>query len=169
MRNFQPFSKRKLLVIASKSNLKKGRKSHNKWEDESPYNCKKLLMQKSEIYYKKTTFEKFDHKITDEMFIQLVVITVKKDRSVKIALAARSVNNAISKNKYQMPDLENLMDKIAEIKNGKEEGEVFFTSFDMLHAYGQTVLHPNTAKHCNFQNIGGKWQVRMLSTPDFMA
>ena len=61
------------------------------------------------------------------MFIQPVVITVKNVRTVKIALAARSVNNAILKNKYQMPDLENLMDKIAEIKNGKKEGEVFFT------------------------------------------
>ena len=89
--------------------------------------------------------------ITDEMFIQPVVFTVKKERSVKIALDARSLNNAILKNKYQMPDLENLMDKIAEIINGKEEGEVFFTSLDMLYAYGQTVLHPKTAKHCNFQ------------------
>ena len=34
-------------------------------------------------------------KISDEMFIQPVVITVKKDRSVKIAMDARSLNNAI--------------------------------------------------------------------------
>ena len=38
-------------------------------------------------------------KMTDEMFIQPVVITVKKDRIVKIALDARSLNNVILKDK----------------------------------------------------------------------
>ena len=45
-------------------------------------------------------------KKTDDMFIQHLVITVKKDRSVKVALDARSLNNAILKNRYQMPNLE---------------------------------------------------------------
>ena len=43
--------------------------------------------------------EKID-KVTNEIFIQPVVITIKKDRSVKIALNARSLNNAILKDKY---------------------------------------------------------------------
>ena len=70
-------------------------------------------------------------KVTDEMFIQPVVITVKKDRSVKIALDARLLNNAILKNKYQMPNLESLMEKVAEIVNDNNDGEAFFTSLDM--------------------------------------
>ena len=93
-------------------------------------------------------------KIPDEMFIQPVVITVKKDRSVKIALDARSLNNAILKRKHQMPNLENLMENIAEIVNEDKEGEVMFSSLDMLNAYGQTLLHPHTAKHCIFQILG---------------
>ena len=48
------------------------------------------------------------------------------------------------------------MEKIAEIVNGKEEGEVRFTSLEMLYAYGQTTLHPETAKRSNFQIIGGE-------------
>ena len=92
-------------------------------------------------------------KITDEMFIQPVVITVKKDRSVKIAPDARSLNNANLKNKYQMPNLESLMEKVAEIVNNNNECEVFFTSLDMKYAYGQTILHHETAKHCNFQIV----------------
>ena len=75
-------------------------------------------------------------KITDEMFIQPVVITVKKDRSVKIALDARSLNNAILKDKYQMPNLASLMENIGEIINVKQEGDVWFTSLDMVYAYG---------------------------------
>ena len=48
------------------------------------------------------------------------------------------------------------MKHIAENINGKQEGDVWFTSLDMVQAYGQTVLHPEAAKHCNFQIIGGK-------------
>ena len=48
-----------------------------------------------------------------EMFSQPVVVTDKKDRSVKITLDARSLKNAILKDKYQMSNLVNL-EKIAE-------------------------------------------------------
>ena len=90
------------------------------------------------------------------MFIQPVVTTVKKDRSFKVALDARSLNNAILKKKYQMPNLESLIEKEAENVNAKVEGEVFFTALYMRHAYAQTVLHPESVKHCNFQIIGGE-------------
>ena len=39
-------------------------------------------------------------KITDQTFIQTVVITVKKDRSLKVAQDARFLNKTILKNKY---------------------------------------------------------------------
>ena len=68
-------------------------------------------------------------KITDEIFIQPVVITVQNDRNVQIALDARSLNNAIFKNEYQMTDLGTLMDKIAEVITNKKEGNVLFNSF----------------------------------------
>ena len=62
-------------------------------------------------------------KINDEVFIQPVVITVKKDKSVKIALDARSLNDAIQKDKYQMPNLFTLMEQVAEIiKTTKMKG-----------------------------------------------
>ena len=93
--------------------------------------------------------------IKDDVFIQPVVITVKKDRSVKIVLDARALNNSMAKDKYQMPNLENLMDMIAEKINGKE-GEVWYSSVDMKYAYGQVPLDESTAKHSKFQTIGGK-------------
>ena len=34
--------------------------------------------------------------------------------------------------------------------------EAWFLSVDMTYAYGQVPLHLLTAKHCNFQIIGGK-------------
>ena len=98
--------------------------------------------------------EKIDEK-KDDVFIQPTVITVKKDRSVKIALDARALNQAIDKDKYQMPNLDNLLDMVAE-KLDTEEGEAWFSSIDMTYAYGQVPLHQLTAKQCNFQIIGGE-------------
>ena len=52
-----------------------------------------------------------------------------------------------------MPNLENLMDMIADKIDGNE-GEVLYSSVDMKYAYGQIPLDESTAKHCNFQIIG---------------
>ena len=50
----------------------------------------------------------------NDVSIHATVITVKKDRSGKIALEARALNQAIEKDKYQRPNLENLLDMVAE-------------------------------------------------------
>ena len=55
-----------------------------------------------------------------------------------------------------MPNLESLNEKVAEKVYATTEGEVFFTSLDMKDAYGKTVLHPETLKHCNFQIVRGE-------------
>ena len=98
--------------------------------------------------------EKVD-KIQDDVFIQPTVITVKKDKSVKIALDARALNQSIAKDKYQMPNLDNLIDMIAE-KLDEKSGEAWYSSVDMTYAYGQIPLQELTKRHCNFQIVGGK-------------
>ena len=52
-------------------------------------------------------------KCSDEYFISPVVITVKKDKSVKIALDSKELNDAIHKNKYQMQSIDHLIDVVA--------------------------------------------------------
>ena len=94
--------------------------------------------------------------VSDEVFIKPVVVTVKKDKTVKIALDARSLNNATLKEKYQLPNHDNVMEQVAEIINSDNQEEVLFTYFDMLYAYGQIELNPETPRHCNFQIIGGR-------------
>ena len=81
--------------------------------------------------------------------------TVKKDKSVKIALDARALNESIAKDKYQMPNFDNLVDLIAEKLDEKKAGEAWYSSVDMTYAYGQVPLHELTKRHCNFQIIGG--------------
>ena len=74
-------------------------------------------------------------KIRDDVFIQPTVITVKKDKSVKIALDARALNDYTAKDKYQMPNLDNLIDLIAEKLDENKTGEAWYSSVDMTYAY----------------------------------
>ena len=71
----------------------------------------------------------------DYVFIQPTVITVRKDKFVKIALDARALNQSIAEDKYQMPNLDNLIDMIAE-KLDKKEGEAWYSPVGMTYAYG---------------------------------
>ena len=54
---------------------------------------------------------------------------------MKIALDARALNKSIAKDKYQMPNLDNLIDMVAE-ELEKSEGEAWYSSVDMTHAFG---------------------------------
>ena len=51
-------------------------------------------------------------------------------------------------------NLENVMDKIAEIVDQKE-GDTWLSTLDLKYEYGQVELNPQTARHCNFQIVGG--------------
>ena len=46
------------------------------------------------------------------------------------------------------------MDMVAEKIEG--QGEVLYSSVDLKYAYGQVPLLESTARHCNFQLLGGK-------------
>ena len=130
----------------AKISQQKGRRIPIQLPDQVDKEIKKML--------KDGLDEKVD-KIQDEVFIQPTVITVKNDKSVKIALDARALNESIAKDKYQMPNLDNLIDMIAE-ELEKSEGEAWYSSVDMTYAYGQIPLHELTKSHCNFQIVGGK-------------
>ena len=103
---------------------------------------------------KEGRIEKVD-KNQDDVFIQPTVITVKKDKSGKIALDARALYQPIAKDKYQMPNLDSFIDLIAE-KQDEKEGEAWYSLVDMTYAYGQIPLQELTKRHCNFQMVGGK-------------
>ena len=45
-------------------------------------------------------------------FVSPIVITVKKDGSVKLALESRELNKQVHKNEYQMPNIEEFVDTI---------------------------------------------------------
>ena len=58
-------------------------------------------------------------KISDNVNISPVVITVKHDKSIKIGLDSKLLNEAIEKNKYKMQLIDYLMDLVAKYISDK--------------------------------------------------
>ena len=108
----------------AKISLQKGRRIPIQLQNAVDAEIKRLL--------KDDDIEKINE-IKDDVYIQPTVITVKKDRSVKIALDARALHQAIDKDKYQMPNLDNLLDMVAD-KLDNENGEAWYSSVDMAYA-----------------------------------
>ena len=97
-------------------------------------------------------------KCPDDRFVSPVVITVKKDKSVKIALDSKKLNKAIHKNKYQMQSIDHLVDAVALYITQRKDspGTFWFSKIDLKYAYSQIPLDDSIAKHCNFSILGGK-------------
>ena len=93
-------------------------------------------------------------KPTENCFISPAVITIKKDKSVKIAIDSRNSNKYCMKRKAAMPNTEDLISKISAniTKNG---GKIWMSKIDLDYAYGQAKLSREALKHCVFSIIGG--------------
>ena len=61
---------------------------------------------------------------TEYQYLIPIVITVKRDGSLKLALDSKELNTAVCKNKYQMPNIEDLMDRIAELISAKSQEKI---------------------------------------------
>ena len=120
----------------------------------------KLLVEQGHI-------EKLD-KCTTDFFIAPIVLTAKKDGSIKLAPNAKPMNAQIWKNKYQMPNIHELIDSAAQIKTRNVPGKVWFTSLDSKYAFSQLPLSSLTSSHCKF-NCVARRRERTDSRPDFMG
>ena len=63
-----------------------------------------------------------------DFFIAPIVLTAKKDGSIKLALKAQQMNAQIWKNKYHMPNFHQLIDSVAQIITKDVPGKVWFGS-----------------------------------------
>ena len=87
-------------------------------------------------------------KCTSDCFIASTVITVKKDK--------QPINRQLFQNKYQMPNVDEIIDGVNQIITENKEGTLYFTVLDLKYAYSQLKLALDTAKQCNFNIVGGK-------------
>ena len=95
---------------------------------------------------------------SDQYFISPIVNTVKRDQTKKLALDSKVVNKSMHKNKYQMPNIETLMDSISQIiteYKTEQADKTYSSTIDLKYAYSLLNLHPETAKHCNFNIASG--------------
>ena len=67
-------------------------------------------------------------KCSDQFFISPIVITGKKDQSIKIALDSKILNKAVHKNKYQMPNIYPLMQTISQTLSTAPQETAYFTT-----------------------------------------
>ena len=92
----------------------------------------------------------------DKFFISPIVITVKTDQAIKLALDSKILNKAIHKNNYQMPNIDTLIESISQqIGAPAPQNTTYFSTLDLKYAYSQLNLDPNTENHGNFNIISG--------------
>ena len=128
------------------------------------------LQPKVKIELEKLLNEGHIEKLTncsDQFFISLIVITVKKDQSIKIALDSKILNKAVHKNKYQMPNIDALIQTISQTLSTAPQETAYFTTLDLQYAYSQLNLHSDTARHCNFNLVSGDMTGAYCSNTEF--
>ena len=94
--------------------------------------------------------------LDEDTFVSPAVIAVKSDGSVKIAMDAIQLNKQIVKKKSQMPNLQELLDRISVKINKIPELKLYITVIDLKYAFGQIRLHEETSRHCVIAIVGGK-------------
>ena len=95
--------------------------------------------------------------IDENCFVSLAVITVKKDKSVKIALDSRKLIEIAVKRKTQMPNMKELISSIPrKIADGPAD-EIWISKFDLDYAYCQLILSREARNLCIFAVTGGNF------------
>ena len=71
-------------------------------------------------------------------------------------MEAKPINRHLFKNKYQVPNVDELIDEVSQIVTENKKGTLDFTVLDLKHACSQLNFAANTVKQCNFNIVGGK-------------
>ena len=118
-----------------------------------PIHFQKIVKNELEKIIEKGHMEKAD-KTTENCFVSPAFETIKKDKSVKIALGSRKLNEPCIKRKATKPNMEELISKIS-AKITKKYGELWMSKINLDYAYGQAKLSTEASRHCVFSIIGG--------------
>ena len=98
-----------------------------------PIHVKNSVRCDLEKLIEKGHLEKADQ-TTENCFVSPAVITMKKDKLVKIAIDSRKLNESCEKRKATMPNKEELISKIS-TEITKSKGEVWMSKIDLDYAY----------------------------------
>ena len=122
-----------------------------------PIHFQRIVKNENELdkLIEKGHLEKAD-KTTENCFVSPAVITIKKDKSVKIALDSRKLNKSCIKRKATMHNMEELISQFS-AKITQSDGEIWMSKIDLDCAYGQAKLSAEASRHCVLSFIGGEF------------
>ena len=95
--------------------------------------------------------------VDEDCFVSPVVITIKSDKSVKIALDSRKLNDSCIKMRPHMPNMEELLNQISVEITRDRTVQLFLSKIDLDYAYGQMKLSEETSRQCVFALTGGNF------------
>ena len=95
--------------------------------------------------------------VDEVCFVSLVVITVKNNKSVKIALDSWKLNDSCIKMRPHMPNMEEVLNQISVEFSRDRTLQLFISNVDLDYAYGQMNLSEETRRQCVFAITGGKF------------
>ena len=95
--------------------------------------------------------------VDEDCFVSPVVITIKSDKSVKIALDSRKLNDSCIKMRPHMPNMEDLLHQISVEITRDRTKQLFLSKIDLDYAYGQMKLSEETSRQCVFALTGGNF------------
>ena len=95
--------------------------------------------------------------VDEDCFVSTVVITVKNDKSVKIALDSQKLNDSCIKVRPHMPNMEEPLNQISVEITKDRTKELMMSKIDLDYAYGQMMLSEETSRQCVFAITGGNF------------
>ena len=95
--------------------------------------------------------------VDEDCFVSPVVITIKSDKSVKIALDSRKPNYSCIKMRPHMPNMEDLLNQISVEITRDRTTQLFLSKINLEYAYGQMKLSEETSRQCVFALTGGNF------------
>ena len=91
--------------------------------------------------------------IEEDCFVSPVVLTVRKDKTVKIALDARKLNESCVK-RPDMPNMKELLNQLSTELSRNDHDPIWISVINLDFAYLKMKLAQETSKHCNFAVAG---------------
>ena len=83
--------------------------------------------------------------------------TVKSEKSVKITLDSRKLNESCIEMRPHMPNMEELLNQISVEITRDQTSQLFMSKIDLDYAYGQMKLSEETSRQCVFALTGGNF------------
>ncbi len=93
--------------------------------------------------------------VGENVCVSPTVIARKSDGTVKIALDAKEQNKRSVKKKMQMPNLDDLRDRVSIKASENQAMPSWASTIDLDYAFGQVELTEETDKHCVIAIVGG--------------